>query len=176
MRKKIIFFDGCGTLWYPKRTKYNKNPFWIYCNPKTVKDPNNHLILTPFALWVLRRLKKKGIILVLLSTSPKSPKQANMQLKKRVKHFKLENFFDEIHATRNYHGSKGEFISDILKLKKIPKKAALMVGDRYVWDYRPAINRGVDALLIESNYEDKVPIIRKRNRSIRKLKDMMDFL
>lgn len=28
--KKIIFFDGDGTLWYPKKTKWTKKPHLIY--------------------------------------------------------------------------------------------------------------------------------------------------
>ena len=38
--KKIIFFDGDGTLWYPKETKHKRNPVWIY-KDKTIKYYND---------------------------------------------------------------------------------------------------------------------------------------
>jgi hydroxymethylpyrimidine pyrophosphatase-like HAD family hydrolase len=36
--KKIIFFDGDGTLWYPKKTKYKEHPVWLYIDPVTKKQ------------------------------------------------------------------------------------------------------------------------------------------
>ena len=38
--KKIIFFDGDGTLWYPKKTKYKEHPVWLYRDPITKKNNN----------------------------------------------------------------------------------------------------------------------------------------
>ena len=29
-KKKIVFFDGDGTLWYPKDTRHTEPPHWIY--------------------------------------------------------------------------------------------------------------------------------------------------
>jgi hypothetical protein len=34
MNKLIIFFDGDGTIWYPKATKRKVKPHWIYSDPK----------------------------------------------------------------------------------------------------------------------------------------------
>jgi len=170
--KKIIFFDGDGTIWYPKKTRHAKHPIWLY-RDRRVKNHTNHLIMTPSALSTIKKLKRMGIITIILSTHPHPPKEADALIKHKVKHFKLEELFDETHATRAYHWSKGEFMLRILKRRKIPKSKALMVGDSYKWDYQPAITRGIDALLIRSAYE---PMTKRIKRGINRLKDVFKYL
>lgn len=172
MKKKIIFFDGDGTLWYPKKTKHTKPPICFY-RDKRFKNHAKHLILTPSALSTLTKLKKEGIITVVLSTHPHPPKEADAILNHKIKHFELNELFDEIHATRAYPASKGEFILKILKRRKIPKSKALMVGDSYKWDYQPAKERGIDALLIKSEYE---PMIAHVTKTINKLSDIFAYI
>jgi len=168
MKKRIIFFDGDGTLWYPKKTKYAKHPVWLYKDGR-FKNHTNHLIMTPSTLSTIRKLKRMGVTTVVLSTHPHPSKEADAIVKHKIKHFELEELFDEVHATQAYHGSKGEFMLKILKKRKIPKSKALMVGDSYKWDYQPAKKRGIDALLIESEYE---PMKTKVKRTIKKLSDI----
>jgi FMN phosphatase YigB (HAD superfamily) len=93
-----------------------------------------------------------------------------------VSHFKLNSFFDEIHATREYHQSKGEFIIKILKKYNIPKSKALMIGDNYHWDYKPAVDVGVDALLIESEYMKKDGKGRRIKRVIKRLSNIFKYI
>jgi len=177
MKKKIIFFDGDGTLWYPKKTKNKEGPGWIYDLPISHKEHNEHLMLTPTTLSTIKKLKKKGIITVILSTHPHLPKEADVIINKKIKHFKLEGLFDEVHATREYHGSKGEFMIKILKKRKIPKKYALIVGDSYNWDYKPARDIGVDAVLIKSEFiQRKFPNTKRIKRTISKLSDIFDYI
>jgi len=167
MKKKIIFFDGDGTLWYPKKTKYAKHPVWLY-KDKRFKKHTNHLIMTPSALSTIEKLKRMGIITVVLSTHPHSPKEADAIIKHKIKHFELGGLFDEVHATGVHPESKGEFMLKILKKRKIPKSKALMVGDSYKWDFEPAKKRGIDALLIESEYEP----MKMQVKTIKKLSDI----
>jgi len=176
MNKKIIFFDGDGTLWYPKKTKYTKHPVWIYKDPKTLKEHTKHLMMIPSVLSTIKRLKNKGIITVILSTHPHPPEEADFIIKNKVKHFKLGNLFDEVHATRDYHESKGEFMLKILKKRKIPKSKALMVGDSYRWDYRSAKVKGIDALLIESEYMHEHPAVKRIKKTIIKLSDIFEYI
>ena len=168
MKKSIIFFDGDGTLWYPKKTKHAKHPVWLY-KDKRFKNHTKHLLMTPSALTTIKKLKGMGVITVILSTHPHPPKEADAVIRHRIKHFGLEELFDEVHATREYPGSKGEFILKILKKRKIPKSKALMVGNSYTWDFEPAKTRGIDALLIESEYE---PMKTKTKKTIKKLGDI----
>ena len=150
--KKIIFFDGDGTIWYPKNTKRKIAPHWIYSDKKIGDKYLEHLILTPSTLTTLKKLKKLGIILILLSTHPHPPKEADMLLKGKVRHLKLERLFDEFYSSRDYPEGKGELIVKILKQKHISKHKALMIGDSYRYDYLSAKRVGVDCLLIESEY------------------------
>src|SRR3989338_5332783 len=108
MKKRIIFFDADGTIWHPKKTKYKKHPVWIYLD-KRVKNPRDHLILTPSALQTLTRLKKLGLLTVILSTSPRKQKEADARLNDKIKHFKLDKLITEFHATpaKGANKSKG---------------------------------------------------------------------
>lgn len=175
-KKEIIFFDGDGTLWYPQTTRYTKKPHWIYLQSKKAGDHYKHLVMIPTVLSTLRKLKKTGVITVLLSTHPHPPKEADSIINHKVSHFKLHTLFDEIHATREYHGSKGEFIVKILKKRSIPKIKALMVGDHYRWDFKSARDVGVDALLIESEYMQKEIQNRRIKRTIKKLSDVLSHV
>lgn len=174
MKKKIVFFDGDGTLWYPKKTKYSRHPVWLY-KDKRFKNHLNHLILIPSVLNTLKKLKKMGVLTVVLSTSPYLPKKADAILNNKVKHFKLDKLFDEVHATPGdgINKSKGRQIVKILKRKRIPKSKALMIGDSYKWDFEPATKHGIDALLIESEYE---PMKKQVNKTIKKLSDIFRHL
>lgn len=174
--KKIIFFDGDGTLWYPKSTRYTQKPHWIYLQSKHAGDHYKHLVMIPTVFSTLKKLKKMDVITVLLSTHPHPPKEADSIINHKVSHFNLNSLFDEIHATREYHGSKGEFIVKILKQRGIPKNKALMVGDHYRWDYKSARDVGVDALLIESDYMQSEIQGRKIKGTIKKLSDVLDHV
>ncbi len=150
--KEIIFFDGDGTLWYPKRTKRDIAPHWIYSDPDIGERYLDHTTLTPAVLTTLKKLKKTGAMLIALSTHPHSPNEADIILNRKIHHFKLGSIFDEIYAARNKQDGKGEVILRVLKRKCIPKSRALMVGDSYRYDYLSAKRIGVDALLIKSDY------------------------
>ena len=169
--KRIIFFDADGTLWYPIKTKHTVLPHWLYLD-KTINDYHKHLTLLPTAETTLRKLKELGIKTIILSTHPHKKEEAYSILGKKVKHFKLEDFFTEVHATREYHKSKGEYIIKILKKLKIPKSRALMIGDNYLWDYKPARDVGVDALLMKTDYMKRD----KRLKVIGKLEEIIKFL
>jgi len=129
--------------------------------------------MTPSTLTTIKKLKKMGILTIVLSTHPHPPKEANAIINHKIKHFKLTELFDEVHATREHSGSKGEFMIEILKKRKIPKSKALMVGDSYRWDFEPAKNNGIDVLLIESEYE---PMKKRVKKTIKKLSDIFAYI
>jgi len=170
---KIIFFDGDGTLWYPKKTKRLQKPHWIY---KKHKNYIKHLILTPTTIPTLRALKRKKVLTILLSTHPHPPREADMVLNKKVVHFKLNTFFDQVIATRNQPASKKEFILRVLKKLNIPKSQALMVGDSYKWDYQPARQAGIDAVLLESEYRKEDSQAKKVKFVIKHLSGVLGYI
>ncbi|MGD0577058.1 MAG: HAD hydrolase-like protein [Candidatus Staskawiczbacteria bacterium] len=151
-KKEIIFFDGDGTIWYPKDTKRKVAPHWIYSDKEIGEKHLEHLILTPSALTTLKKLKKLGKIIILISTHPHSKKEADILLKNKISHLKLDGIFDEFYSSRDYPEGKGEVIAKVLKKKHISKSKALMIGDSYRYDYMSAKKVGVDCFLIESEY------------------------
>jgi len=84
MKKKIIFFDGDGTLWYPKTTKYRKRPHWVYLDQQTKDNPNEHLMMVPGVLKTLKELKKLGYVLVILSANPHKIRKAYSLIKEKL--------------------------------------------------------------------------------------------
>lgn len=176
IKKKIVFFDGDGTIWYPKKTKHKEKPHWVYSLSENEGDHSKHLIIVPTVIKTLKRLKKMGVVVVLLSTHPQSPEEANNVIQNRIKYFKLGNLFDEVYATRDFHSSKGEFINNILKKRKIAKSKALMVGDKYRWDYKPARDLGIDALLIETEYNKEDIQSKRIKKTIKQIKDILGYI
>lgn len=174
--KSIIFFDGDGTLWYPKTTKRTVKPHWVYTDPKTASDYLSHIVLTPTTRETLEELKSRGKYLVLLSTHPHEPEEAHRLLIQKVEHFGLDLLFDEIHAARHYIASKGEIMCKVLEQKGIAKEYALMVGDTYEWDYKTARDFGIDAVLIESAYRQEHEEAKQVSQEISELQEVLRFL
>ena len=59
MKKKIIFLDGDGTLWYPQKTKRTQKPHRIYCDDKIKDNYLEHLELTPNTKETLQDFKDR---------------------------------------------------------------------------------------------------------------------
>jgi phosphoglycolate phosphatase-like HAD superfamily hydrolase len=176
-KKKIVFFDGDGTLWYPKKTKHSDKSHWIYSLPGTHKDHCHHLMLTPTTVATLKKLKRMGIITIILSAHPQDKKLAYEIINHKIKHFKLAGLFDEVHPTRTDEAEKGRVVLKLLKKYNLPKKSALMVGDNYTWDYKSVRSVGVDALLIKAEHHLKNhPGARRVRRVIDQLKDVLDYV
>lgn len=174
--KTIIFFDGDGTLWYPKTTKRTVKPHWVYTDPATAKDPLAHLVLTPTARETLEELRARGKQLVLLSTHPHEPEEAHRLLMQKAEHFQLGSLFDEIHAARPYAASKGEIMRAVLERRGIAKECALMVGDTYDWDFKIARQFGIDAVLIESTYRQEHAEAKQVFQAISELSELLRFV
>lgn len=174
--KQIIFFDGDGTLWYPKVTKHSQKPHWIYCEPSTMNDYLRHLVVIPSVIKTLRQLRKLGIITILVSTHPHLGKKADSILKEKVNYFGLEKLFDEVHAARNVESGKGDVILRVLKRLKLSKNSALMVGDSYKWDYLAAKKVGVDCVLMNTDYLKKSPGAGRVKHTINNLQEIFKYL
>lgn len=174
--KKIVFFDGDGTLWYPKSTKHTVAPHWIYSNEKLGKEYLKHMVVVPSAFDLLRKLKERGICMVILSAHPQAEKEAVEVLAEKVAHFKIEGFFESVFATKADPDQKGKLMERILKEKGIPKSQALMVGDSYRYDYRSARKAGIDALLIRTPYMKHPPRGPRISRTVDSLKEVLNYI
>lgn len=51
-----------------------------------------------------------------------------------------------------------------------------MVGDKYRWDYKSARDAGIDAILIEAEYNKDDIETKKIKRTIRRLSDVFDYI
>jgi len=179
--KKIVFFDGDGTLWYPKRTRFGEKPWWIYRDPEVRRDPRAHLMLTPKAKSTLKALKGEGMVVVVLSTRPSltvtdhemSPKDYRKRLNDFAAYFGIDRYIDEYRACDPGKGDsnlKEIDILSVLKRRGIPKSRALMVGDSYAHDYLSSRRAGIDCVLIDSFRHTKGDLRYKRLR--RKIQDL----
>lgn len=177
MKKKIVFLDGDGTLWYPKATKRTQKPHWIYHDP-TIKDNYlKHLELTPRTKEALESLKEKGIYLVVLSANPYAEDIAIKEIKERLEYFGLTSLF---YAYRSSEGSdpngKALIILETLSSLGLDKRDALMVGDSYFYDYLAAKNIGVDAFFIENSVSKMPDEIPRDIKSIKEVYELVDIL
>lgn len=171
--KKIVFFDGDGTLWYPRETKRTRIPWWIY-----EAHPDNYLELLeldPDTVDILNKLKENSIKVIILSTHPCHLVDANNVLKKKIRHLSLTGLIDRYFATEEYYEAKAEKIMELLAQYGFKKEDALMVGDSYNWDYRPAETYGIDAVLVDSLYHQERKELEPAEKTIKKLSELKEL-
>lgn len=172
--KKIIFFDGDGTLWYPEKTKRQIPPQWVYTDPD-IADPIAEFVVTPTAPELLQELGKLGIKRVLLSTSPLAEEEAIMHRIAICQHIDIHHLLDDVHAAPVRVTGKSERIIDLLQRYELQAADALMVGDTYAWDYQAAENVGVEGLLLRSEYQaEHIPAV--GDRAIDNIIDVLRFV
>ncbi len=153
MNKKIVFFDATGTLWYPKITRNNTDPGWIYKDKHTQGNVHKHLILTPTTKTTLEYLNRTGILCMIISAVPYPLYKSRLQLGRTIIHFNLEKLIHAYYVVNMVDGSsKARLIERVLKKLKIKKTQALMIGDGYWQDYKFVRKRGIQALLVNSKY------------------------
>lgn len=177
MKKKIVFLDGDGTIWYPKSTKRTQKPHWIYHDPATKDNYLEHLELAPKLKETAEKLKEKGIYLVVISANPYAEDIAIKEIKERLEHFGLINLF---HSYRSSAGDnpegKAEIMLEIIGALGLEKSDALMVGDSYFYDYLAAKNVGVDAFFIENTVSKMPEEIPGDLQTIKEVHDLLDIL
>ena len=177
MKKKIIFLDGDGTIWYPKSTKRTQKPHWIYHDPLTKDNYLEHLELTPGTKEALETLSATGVYLVVISANPKNEDIAVGEIKERLEYFGLINLF---HSYRASLGSdpqgKAEIMLEIIEVLNLNKEDALMVGDSYFYDYVAAKNVGIDAFFIENEVSKMPEELPSDFQTIKEVSDILDIL
>ena len=171
--KKVIFFDGDGTLWYPKTTKRTVAPHWVYLD-HSIADPYALFIPTPTVVETLERLGEMKIKRVLLSTSPLPEEEAIMSRIRASKHIDIHHLLDDIQVAPEYIEGKGERITALLKKYNLNPEDALMVGDTFGWDYKSAQDVGVEGLLIKSDYQKEFMQELPKDRIITHLKEVIE--
>lgn len=171
--KKIIFFDGDGTLWYPAKTKRTVRPHWVYRDPN-IADPLSEMVVTPTAGETLTKLGEMGVKRVLLSTSPESEELAIRSRTRVAQLVGVYNLLDDVQVAPEYVEGKGTRIIALLSEYGLKREDALMVGDTYKWDYESAGNVGVEGLLIRSDYQREYIDELDKNKVITNLIEVID--
>jgi phosphoglycolate phosphatase-like HAD superfamily hydrolase len=150
--KKVVFFDGDGTLWYPKSTLRTQKPHWVYNHPE-IDDPRAELIVTPKTITTLKELGARGIRRVLLSSCPLPEEEAITNRIEIAQHVRVHGLLDDVRVAPDRQDGKAEQLQRLLTEFKISPQEALMVGDRCDWDYLAAVSIGVEAVLIATDYD-----------------------
>ena len=174
MRKKIIFLDGDGTLWYPKKTKRTMKPHWVYNDPTTRDNYLEHLMLTPGTREALKEMFNLGIYLVVISANPYSPEIAQKEIKERLDYFGLSKYIYSYNASEGSDSlGKVNIMLEIIKNLNLSKEDALMIGDSYFYDYLAAKTNGIDAFFIDNDVA-KMPD--EADKDIQKINELEDIL
>lgn len=177
MKKKIIFFDGDGTLWYPRATKRTQKPHWIYHDITTRDNYLEHLELTPGTKETLGMLHGKGVRLVVISANPYPEEIAIKEIKERIDYFGLTDLF---HTYRSSQGDdpngKVAIMLEILDELGFTKGDALMVGDSYFYDYLAPKEAGIDAFFIENEVAKMPDPTPTGMQSVKEVNDLMGVL
>jgi len=177
MKKKLVFLDGDGTIWYPSSTKRTQKPHWVYTDASTKDDYLKHLELTPGVREALTELTRRGLIFVLVSASPYPAAVADEEMREKLEFFDLLSLF---RAYRSSPGDrpegKGELMLEIIKSLGLTKDDALMVGDSYFYDYLAAKNVGIDAFFIENGSAKMPKEVPKDLKSIKEVSDLLEIL
>jgi FMN phosphatase YigB (HAD superfamily) len=173
--KKVIFFDGDGTVWYPSATLRSRKPWWIY-EDTSLADPIRELIVTPTTVDLLHELGRRGIKRVLLSTSPLAQDEAILHRIKIAQHVDIHHLLDDVQAAPDYPAGKGDMIRLLLAQYGLTAEDALMVGDSVERDYDAAQAVGVDALMISSDYEAEAIASVPVGRVIQVTADVLKYL
>ncbi len=177
MKKKVLFLDGDGTLWYPSSTKRTQKPHWVYHDEKTKDNYLEYIELTPGTKEALETFHKKGLYLVVVSANPYDEEIAVKEIKERLDYFGLSELF---YACRASEGSdpngKTAIMLEIIEELGLTKEDALMVGDSYFYDYLAAKESGIDAFFIENEVSKMPETMPDDLQSIKEVHDLVDIL
>lgn len=168
--KKVISFDGDGTLWYPKETKRSIAPHGIYAlYPDTYLE---HLELTPGAKELLSYLhEQKNIKVVILSTHPQLHDEALAILKKKIEYFGLQNICDFFTSSPDIPEGKGPILKKYIDEVGLSTHEALHIGDSIRYDFEAMKKVGIDVVLLNAPYNLKLEGVER----IHTLEDLYPF-
>lgn len=177
MKKKVIFFDGDGTLWYPKTTKRTRKPHWVYHDNTTKDIYLDHIELTPNTGATLHTLNERGIKLVVISANPYAEEIAVREIKEKLNHFKLDGLF------YSYRSSQGDdpngkvaIILEVIDALGLTKADALMVGDSYFYDYLAPKEAGIDAFFIDNTVAKMPSPVPADIQSIQEVEELLGII
>jgi FMN phosphatase YigB (HAD superfamily) len=142
-RLEVVFFDAEGTLWIPRRGR-DLTEFWADPTPANARRVFR---VTPGIRTLLARLQRAGLRLVVLS------RHNEEILPRLLEIFRLARHFEDVLV----NGDKGERAAHWLRTHGVPRRAAIMIGDRDDLDIRPLARVGIRAFLLDRPYNRASP-------------------
>lgn len=133
-----IFLDAEGTLYVPKDGR-SRWEFWADPSPECAEE---FFELDSGVEDALRRLRRKAHTLGLVSWNSEPVLWA------LLRKFNLRDYFDCILI----NGDKGKKIESYLSRNGLRKEEAIMVGDMPNLDLYPLRKAGIDAILVDRDY------------------------
>lgn len=137
-RYKHIFLDAEGTLYVPKDGR-SRWEFWADPSPELAEE---FFELDSGVEDALRRIRRKAHTLGLVSWN------SEPVLTALLRKFKLSEYFDCVLI----NGDKGKNIEKYLEKNGLRKEDAIMVGDMPNLDLYPLRRAGIDAILVDRDY------------------------
>lgn len=133
-----MFLDAEGTLYVPRNGR-SRWAFWARPSPEEAVE---FFELDRGVVEALKKLRSEAdtLSVVSLNTEP--------VLNALLDHFGIRSYFDSIMV----NGDKGKRIERFLEERGLSKDEALMVGDTPSLDLYPVLRAGVDAILIDRDY------------------------
>ncbi len=149
--KKVVSFDGDGTLWYPKETKRSVPPHAVYAlHPD---DYLEHLELTPGATELLAHLSsQENVKIAIISTHPQDHDEALKILEQKIRHFGLENLIDFFSPAPDVPEGKGPVLQKYITGLGLANNDAVHIGDSIRYDYGAMKIVGIETILLDAPY------------------------
>lgn len=154
---RYLFIDAEGTLYVPRNGR-SRWEFWSAPSPEWAVD---FFELDHGVVEALRKLREISETICLVSRNTKPILTALLEK------FGIRDYFDAILI----NGDKGKRIEEYLEQHGLDKAHALMVGDMPVLDIFPLRRVGIDAILIDRDYNQGVKA--ERIAGLRELPDWL---
>lgn len=137
-RFRHIFLDAEGTLYVPRAGR-SRWEFWADPSPEAAV---NFFELDSGVKEALSTLRERADTMCIVSLNTKPILDAMLE-----KHG-LRNYFDAVLLSRN----KGQTIREYLRKHGLKREESVMVGDTPVLDLYPVKRHGIDAVLVDRDY------------------------
>jgi putative hydrolase of the HAD superfamily len=134
--RKVVFFDAEGTLYVPKKGR-SFDDFWEG-GEHTLERAAEHFRLNDGVTETLRVLAEKDYLIVVVS------KHKEDLLPDLLERLGIMDFFADVII----NGDKGDIMVNFLRKRDIPKDQAVIVGDIYEIDIKPAERVGIKGYLL----------------------------
>ena len=122
------------------------------------------------AVEVIKKLKNLGLKQYLLSATQKDALQSQLE------YFGIDNLFDKVVGTDNFHGkSKVEEGKDLIQKENLQGKKYLLLGDTE-YDLEVGKKLGADVVLCDFGHRPKKSLIAVCDKVVSSFKELLNYI